>query len=149
MPSGSPIRVLIADDSKPVRRLIRRVLEAKLGGAVVEEAENGREAIDKVIHHSPDVLVLDIAMPEVNGLIAAEHISAIAPELPIVVHTMYVPPQIEDEVKKRGAKAVVGKNDTVGLISVVQKMAQQGNTPPISCDADPLIVRCRNDRIFL
>lgn len=117
-----PIRVLIADDSPSVRRVVRRVLESR--GAVVEEAENGREAINKVIQHVPDVVVLDVAMPEVNGLIATERISAIAPELPIVVHTMYATPQIEDEVKNRGAKAVVPKDDPMALAFVVQQMAE-------------------------
>jgi CheY-like chemotaxis protein len=123
MASGSPIRILIADDSPPIRRVIRRLLESRLDGAVVEEAENGREAIEKVVQHCPDVVVLDVAMPEVNGIIATERISAIAPEIVIVVHTMYATPQIEGEVKRRGAKAVISKDDPMALASVVQQMA--------------------------
>jgi DNA-binding NarL/FixJ family response regulator len=123
MAFGSPTRILIADDSRAVRRVVRRVLESRLDGAVVEEAENGREAVDKVVRHRPDIVILDIAMPEVNGLIAAERISAIAPELPIVVHTIYATPQIGDEVRRRGARAMVGKDDTTGLVSTVQQLA--------------------------
>lgn len=124
MATASPIRILIADDSTLIRRQLRKLLETQVQGAVVDEAENGQEAIQKVMQKSPDIAILDVAMPVVNGLIAAERISQIAPELPIVVHTMYATPQIEDEVKKRGATAVVPKNDVRTLVSLISRISE-------------------------
>jgi|SRR5689334_9246020 len=131
MTDDTQIRILIADDSTLVRRQLRKLLETRLAGAVIDEAENGQEAVDKVIHSSPDIAVLDVAMPVLNGLVAAERISSIAPDLPIVVHTMYATPQIESEVKKRGATAVVPKDDVGALMSVIERLSQEeiGTSP--------------------
>ncbi len=123
MASPGQIRILIADDSPMVRRQLRRLIESRVQGAQVEEAENGREAIEKVCQARPAVAILDIAMPELNGLLAAERISLIAPDLPIIVHTMYATPQIEREVMKRGAKALIAKDDARALITAVERCA--------------------------
>ena len=100
-------------------------------GAVIEEAQDGKEAIEKVIQKAPDIAILDIAMPVLNGLIATEKIATIAPELPIVVHTMYATPQIEGEVRKRGARALVAKDDVQQLVSVINQISENevGPTP--------------------
>ncbi len=120
----APIRILIADDSLPVRRQLRRLIESQLSGAVVEEAEDGREAVEKVTQKSPDIAILDIAMPGLNGLLATEKIAAIDPKLPVVVHTLYATPRVEREVRKRGARAVVPKHDVRGLLSVLGQLSQ-------------------------
>lgn len=125
MTSGSPTRILIADDSPHMRRHLRRMLESSLKGAVVDEAEDGREAVEKVIQRSPDIVVMDVAMPVMNGLLATERISAIAPETPIVVHTMYATSQIEDELKKRGARAMVSKDDGQALLSTIERLSEE------------------------
>ncbi len=131
MACDAPIRILIADDSPPIRRHLRRLLEAHMQGAVIEEAENGHEAVEKVIQKPPDIAILDIAMPVLNGLLATEKIANIAPELPIVVHTMYATPQIEGEARKRGARALVPKDDVRQLVSVIDRISEDeiGPTP--------------------
>ncbi len=123
MASTGQIRILIADDSPMVRRQLRRLIESRVRGAQVDEAENGREAVEKVCQVRPNLAILDVAMPELNGLLAAEQISLIAPDLPIIVHTMYATPQIETEVMKRGASAVVPKDDVSALITAVERCA--------------------------
>ncbi len=120
----SPIRILIADDSPPLRRQLRRLIECQLSGVVVEEAEDGREAIEKVTQESPDIAIVDIAMPVLNGLLATEKIVAIAPKLPVVVHTLYATPRLEHEARKRGARAVVPKDDVRGLLSVLRQLSE-------------------------
>jgi DNA-binding NarL/FixJ family response regulator len=125
MATDLPIRILIADDSTLVRRQLRKLLENRVRGVVVDEAQDGGEAVEKVRKDSPDIAILDVAMPVLNGLVAAERISEIDPDLPIVVHTMYATPQIEDEVKKRGAKAVVPKDDVKALVSIVQRLSEE------------------------
>jgi two-component system, NarL family, response regulator DesR len=116
------MRVLIADDSRMVRRQLRRLLETQLRGAVVEEAEDGRQAVDKLIQAFPDIVIVDVAMPTLNGLGATEQITAIAPDIPVVVYTMYATPQIEREAKNRGAKAVVSKDEVGTLVSVIEQL---------------------------
>jgi DNA-binding NarL/FixJ family response regulator len=123
-PVESPMRILIADDSGPVRRQLRRLIQSQLPGTIVEEAEDGREAVNKVIQRSPDVAILDIAMPVLNGLLATEQIAAISPDLPVIINTMYATPQIAGEVRKRGAKAVVPKDDVQGLLSAIERLSE-------------------------
>ncbi len=86
-------------------------------------AENGREAIEKVCQARPALAILDVAMPELNGLLAAERLSLIAPDLAIIVHTIYATPQIETEVMKWGARAVIPKDDVRALITAVERCA--------------------------
>ncbi len=124
MASMAPIRILIADDSPPIRRHLRRLLETHMQGAVIEEAEDGHQAVEKVIEKAPDIAILDIAMPRLNGLLATEKIATIAPELPIVIHTMYATPQIEGEIRKRGARALVAKDDVQQLVSVISRISE-------------------------
>ncbi len=81
----APIRILIVEDSQPVRRQLRRLIERQLPGVVVEEAEDGCEAVEKITQQSPDIAILDIAMPVLNGLLAIEKIAAIDSELPVIV----------------------------------------------------------------
>ncbi len=69
-PTEAPVRVLVADDHPLVRRQLRNLIESQLPGTVVEEADDGRQAVDKVIQMPPDIAVLDIAMPVLNGLAA-------------------------------------------------------------------------------
>jgi CheY-like chemotaxis protein len=68
-------RILIADDDAPVRQLLRRILEEHSGWQVCGEASNGRDALAKTKQLSPDVVVIDLAMPQMNGFDAAREIS--------------------------------------------------------------------------
>ncbi len=120
----APIRILIVEDSQPVRRQLRRLIERQLPGVVVEEAEDGCEAVEKITQQSPDIAILDIAMPVLNGLLAIEKIAAIDSELPVIVHSLYATPQMEGEVRKRGARVVVPKDDVRGLLSVLGQLSQ-------------------------
>ena len=65
------LRVLVADDSETMRRVIRKLLQEHSDIAIVSEAPNGAEAIDEAREHTPDVVILDIAMPVLNGISAA------------------------------------------------------------------------------
>jgi DNA-binding NarL/FixJ family response regulator len=71
---NSPVRILVADDNEIMRSYLRRMLETKDDWHVCEEACNGREAVDKAGQSSPDVILLDFEMPEMNGLDAAKEI---------------------------------------------------------------------------
>lgn len=84
-----PIRILIADDHPIVRSGLRLLLDSHPDLTVIDEAGSGEEAIAKTVALRPDVLLLDIAMPGISGLEAAEQIRSLAPEVRIVVLTMY------------------------------------------------------------
>ena len=77
-----PVRILIADDHDVVRQGVRAVLEGQAGWVVCGEASTGREAVAKAIDLQPDVVVLDISMPELNGLEATRQIRAAVPREP-------------------------------------------------------------------
>lgn len=83
------IRVLIADDHALVREGIRHVLDAEPGIAVVAEAANGREAVELSVAHRPDVVVLDITMPEESGLKAAARLRDVLPSARVLLLSMH------------------------------------------------------------
>ncbi len=82
------LRILLADDHEVVRRGLKELLEAQPGWEVVDEATNGREAIEKAERLKPDVVILDIAMPALNGLEATRQISESLPRTEILILTV-------------------------------------------------------------
>jgi two-component system, NarL family, response regulator NreC len=82
-------RIVLADDHTIVRRGLRLVLERQPDFAVVAEASNGREAVDVVLRESPDVAIVDIAMPLLNGIEAAKRISEERPKTAVVILSMH------------------------------------------------------------
>ncbi|MEV0058766.1 response regulator transcription factor [Nocardia sp. NPDC050718] len=83
------IRVLLADDEAMIRAGIRSILGTDQGIEVVAEAAGGREAVDLTIAHRPDVVLMDVRMPRLDGLAAAAAIRAMAPEIAVVVLTTF------------------------------------------------------------
>jgi two-component system chemotaxis response regulator CheB len=115
--SGAPIRVLVADDSAFMRRLIVSVLEANPGITVVGQARNGIETVALVKELRPDVLTLDVEMPEMNGIEALRHIMAECP----------VPTVMLSSLTQEGAHTTIeclalGAVDFVGKPSGLQSM---------------------------
>ena len=83
------IRILLADDHTVVRKGLRLLLESQPGFSVVADAANGREAVTVVRHAAPDVLLVDLQMPELDGVGAIQQIRAVAPATRILVLTTY------------------------------------------------------------
>lgn len=125
MLSMNPVRILIADDHELVRHGLVQLVSTRPGWSVVAEAENGRQAIELAQKLRPDVAVLDISMPEVNGIEATREIARLCPETGIVVLTMHCNEQLILKVVEAGAKAYVVKTDAgkvlVGAIETVLK----------------------------
>lgn len=119
------LRILVADDHDVVRSGLRALLEAKAGWEVCDEAATGREAVQKAEQLKPDVVVLDIAMPELNGLEAARQILKAAPRIEIVILTMHDSDQLIREVLEAGAHGFVMKSDAGrDLVTAVEAVAQ-------------------------
>jgi DNA-binding NarL/FixJ family response regulator len=118
------LRLVVADDHPLMRRGICDLLEAEPGWEVVAKASNGREAIDAVSKTKPDVLVIDLAMPELNGLTATREILRLFPELGVVLLTMHNTDQSVREVLESGARGYVLKSDAEqDLVAAVRAVA--------------------------
>lgn len=85
----TPIRILLADDHKMIRTGLRLILDRQPGFQVVAEASDGREAIDLAASASPNVAVIDVAMPNLNGIEAARQIAAKRPPIAVIVLSMH------------------------------------------------------------
>jgi DNA-binding NarL/FixJ family response regulator len=126
-------KILIADDSEVMRKILRSLLSEVEGWVVCGEADNGQQAIWLAQELKPDLIVLDLAMPLLDGLHAATEILKLAPLVPIVLYTLHKTPEIELEAKKAGAKAVVSKSDDPNvLVETLRKaVAESAAASPI------------------
>ena len=105
------LRILIADDHEVARQGIRSLLESHAGWEVCAEAKDGRKAVEFASSLNPDLILLDIGMPNLNGLEAARQILASSPELPILILTMHDSDQVVREVLRAGARGFLLKSD--------------------------------------
>lgn len=118
-------RILIADDADLVRTTLRHVLElAEENWRVCGEASNGQEAIEKAVELKPDLVLLDMAMPQLDGISAARMIRAKLPELAILIYTFMSFPFIEEMAKQAGAQGVVQKGNLGALIAEIRRVLQ-------------------------
>jgi DNA-binding NarL/FixJ family response regulator len=104
-------RILVADDHEVVRRGFRALLETRSDWQVCGEAVTGREAVEKAVQSKPDVVVMDISMPELNGLEATRQIVKTAPQTQVLILTMHDSEELVKEVLTAGARGYVLKSD--------------------------------------
>ena len=118
-------RILIVDDGEEVRQVMRAVFEARTGYEVCGEASNGAEAVQKALALKPDLMLLDVAMPLLNGVEVASVLAGSMPEMPIVLYTMYNELLGLSLASAVGAKAVISKADGINkLIECVQGLLE-------------------------
>jgi DNA-binding NarL/FixJ family response regulator len=110
-------RILIVDDSAQVRTALRMCLELNKDWSICGEVDNGQAAIEMVRHLKPDVVLLDYAMPIMNGIEAARRIAEIAPQCAILMFTMYASEQLATVAQAAGVWAVISKD--VGGVSAL------------------------------
>src|SRR5262252_3873413 len=115
------IRILLADDHSQVRKALRATLEeSSVDWQVCAEASNGREAVDLALEAKPAIAILDLSMPELNGIEATRQIKQALPEVEIVIFTMYDTPEMTSTAREAGARAVVRKSsDESEVIDVI------------------------------
>ena len=122
-PQRRPVakRILIADDHESVLRGLRIMLEAHANWTVCGEAVNGYEAIAKAVELRPDLIVLDFAMPYLDGLQTADEISKLLPGVQIVLHTIHGA-DVVLEANRHGISRVVQKAKSGALVSAVAEL---------------------------
>jgi two-component system, NarL family, response regulator NreC len=123
-----PIRILLADDHTVMRRGLRLLLENRPEFAVVAEAADGREAVQQVGTAHPDVAVLDIAMPNLSGIEAAQRINKEFPHIAIVILSMHSDEGYVLRALKAGAKGYLLKDSAEGDLIDAIKAVSQGRT---------------------
>lgn len=141
-------QILLADDHAILRRGLRGLLETHDGWQVCGEAGNGREAVEMAVDIKPDVVVLDMSMPELNGLEAATQIRAALPETEILIFTMHESEELIREALSAGVRAVVVKSDVEGhLIAAVESILQHSAyfSPRVSETLRNALIRSHED----
>jgi len=105
------VSVLIADDHEVVRRGIRALIQEQPGWQVVAEVTNGRDAVAKANEFQPDVAILDITMPSLNGLDATKQIAKVSPSTKVIILTVHDSDQLIPKVLDAGARGYILKAD--------------------------------------
>lgn len=120
-----PLRILIVDDHDVVRRGLRSLLRTRPGWDVCGEAADGREAVEKAKELRPDVIVLDVSMPAMNGLEAARQIRKEVPQSEILILTQHESREMMNEAISAGAKGYVVKSDiSRELVNAIEEVGQ-------------------------
>jgi len=135
----SKIRIVIADDHEIVRQGLKTLLETD-GCEVVGEYSSGREAVEGVNATRPEVAVLDISMPELNGVDATQQILRQHPDVKVIILTMHDSEELARKVLEAGARGYVLKSDAVRDLSNAVRTVQKGQ-PFFSGKISEMILR--------
>jgi DNA-binding NarL/FixJ family response regulator len=129
------LRILLADDHGLVRRGARAILQARRGWRVVGEAANGREAVEKALELKPDVAVIDLSMPELDGAEVVRQIREAIPDTKVLVLTMHESDQMVRRALEAGAHGYLLKSDLTDSLTKAVKAIVDGKrflTPKVS-----------------
>lgn len=122
-----PFRILIVDDDVTIRRLLRRILEERPGWEVCGEAANGNDAIAQTEQLAPDLAIIDLAMPNKNGIEAAREIFAISPLTPMLLLTVQqVSAELARAAREAGFRGAVTKSSGSEVVMAVETLLGKG-----------------------
>ncbi|MGB8322848.1 MAG: response regulator transcription factor [Candidatus Acidiferrum sp.] len=122
------MRILIADDHEVVRKGVCSLLESRADLKVCGEATNGQEAVDLARQLDPDLVVLDVTMPMLDGFSAARKIKQLLPAMPILMLSMHAGPAMVRAAKAAGAQGFVTKTDVAGTLLQAVDVVLRGET---------------------
>jgi len=122
------ISVILADDHHLVRQGIRALLEKAADISIVGEAEDGQEAVELVEQLKPDVLIIDIAMPRMNGIQATQHVHALGLATQAVILSMHSRPTLVRQALRNGARGYLLKNSVTEELLLAVRAASQRET---------------------
>ena len=114
-------RVLIADESHSLRSALCKLI-GEHAGWICAEALNGRDAIQKIQQRAPDIVIMGLSMPIMDGLQAARAVSKLLPDLPILLYTTDLPPSLVSLAQGCGIKGTVSKYDSLQIVSGIEAL---------------------------
>jgi DNA-binding NarL/FixJ family response regulator len=118
--------VLIADDNALIRKGVRGLFKIYPDFEICGEAENGADAVGRTAALHPDLIILDLQMPVMNGLEAADAIRQRFPQTPIILFTAYAGSVLKEEAEKVGIRAIVSKEDAQELVTTARSLCKFG-----------------------
>jgi DNA-binding NarL/FixJ family response regulator len=110
-------KILVADDNADIRRALCEQLKRETDFEVCGEARDGQDSIQKAQQLHPDLIVLDLSMPVMNGLEAARVLKHLMPSVPIIMFTLYFDPFIENETRSASVAYVVSKSEHISVLT--------------------------------
>ena len=120
------LRILLADDHDVLRRGLRHLIEEQAGWEVCAEAIDGREAVEIAKKEQPDVAIVDISMPGLNGLEATRQIKKAVPRIEVLIFTMHEDEQLVREVLAAGARGYLHKGmPMIDLLAVIHDVVEE------------------------
>ena len=143
---SEPIKVLIVDDHTLFREGLQKLLEAYDGIQVVEQAGNGKEAIARIDEVLPDLVLMDIKMPRMNGIESIELIKKKHPELNIIALSMHEDAEYVLKAVNAGASGYIQKNISADRLVDTIKQVQDGNKPLVHLTAEQAEVEAMRDK---
>jgi len=134
-----PFRILLADDHEVVRLGLRGLIQSQKGWKVCGESSTGKETLEKVKELKPELAIVDISMPDMDGLEAIHHILNIAPETKVLIFTMHESDEVTNAVAKAGAHGYVVKSEARNqLLTAIRSI--QNNEDFLSPRATKLVL---------
>src|ERR1700735_4791303 len=112
-------RILVADDNPMIRKMLCRLFAIEEDYDICAEAENGREAIELALHHRPDLIILDLSMPVMNGLEAAHELKKLMPKVPIILFTQHADLSNRLGLMNMDVDRIVAKTEALSLMGHV------------------------------
>jgi DNA-binding NarL/FixJ family response regulator len=122
------LRVLIVDDSDTIRRMLGTILRSRRW-TVCGEAENGQSGVKQFRELKPDVVLLDLSMPDINGIEVAKQMSASDPTVPLILFTILEIEGIENTAREAGIRAIVPKIEAWNLIGSIESLVAEKSRP--------------------
>ena len=111
-----PKTVLVVDDNEFIRHALCQIFTSESDFDVCGEAENGRQAIEKAQELHPDLIVMDLSMPVMNGIDAASALKRLMPKVPLIIFSEYSDVFSENEARSAGVSALVSKSEHISVL---------------------------------
>lgn len=129
--AASQVRILIADDHEVMRLGIRNLLESQPTWMVCGEARDGREAVATALQLRPDVIIMDVTMPAMNGLEAAGTIARSNPEIPVILFSLHLSDDLSSHLRGNSIRGAVSKSNAArDLVDAVETVLSGGTFFP-------------------
>ena len=139
--------VMIIEDQTVVREMLMHIIEDKLNYAVVATAATGKEGVELALQHQPDILILDIKLPDISGVEVLYRLKHTYPEIKILIFSGKIEGKIARCLVRDGVKGFVSKNENISRLKSALEMVAQGETCFSAEFNDALITALKNPEV--